>query len=524
MKPFVLFFSLLLSVVYGQSVQQDRFWIFFTDKSGVAAEPALSARALANRTRQGIAPDHHDLPVSAAYRSQLLQAGVQIRQVSRWFNAVSAPLSPAQQAQVLALPFVARIQPVAKLTVSRHTEAAQNQADGYDTPNRQLSIVLLDSLHSLGYTGQGVLMAVFDNGFDSVDSMGVFSTLHARNGILTTRDYVGNDNDVYETCGWGACQHGTHCFSMIAANAPGTLVGSAPDADFILLRTENDDSETNQEEDNWVAAAEYADSLGAQVFSTSLGYSTMDPGAVSYSQSDMNGDIAIITRAADLAASRGIIVVNSAGNNGLAGISAPADGDSVIAVGATDQYGAYSSYSSVGPSADGRVKPDVCTMGSMNFYARPDNSIGRGSGTSYSCPIMAGLAACLLQAAPNTTNMQMRDALIRSADHFSVPDIYYGYGIPNGIQALQILQSTAIEPTVKVIGNPNVGTFYVAIPSLQAAEAEYNVFDAAGKKVFSQLLPVSSMTEVRIPDVAAGLYYLVVKAAGQSWATPVQIK
>lgn len=522
MKSLVFFFPLLLCLASAQ----DRYWIFFTDKPAMSTDaPALSPRALANRARQAIVPDHRDYPVHPGYRAQLALAGVQEMRVSRWFNAVSAPLSPAQMALVHALPFVHHVQPVARLTVAHANESADIQADDYDTPNRQLSIVLLDSLHRLGYTGQGVLMAVFDNGFDNVDSMNVFAPLRARSGILAARDYVDNDWDVYSPCGAGACNHGVHCFSMIAADAPGTLVGSSPGAEFLLLRTENDFSETNQEEDNWVAAAEYADSLGAQVFSTSLGYFGMDPGATSYTAADMNGDIAIITRAADVAASRGIIVVNSAGNNGMGGISAPADADSIIAVGATDQYGQYSGYSSVGPSADGRVKPEVASMGTQNFYARNDNSIGQGSGTSYSCPIIAGLAACLLQAAPSATNMQLRDALIRSADHYQNPDIYYGYGIPNGVQALQILQATGVESAIKVVGNPNNGAFYVMIPSLAGGTtAVFSLYDAAGKQAFTQQLQAQAATAVQTPSLSPGLYYLHVQADGQTWTTTVQIQ
>ena len=507
MKTWLLWLGLGLMCLpaWGQA----RYWVFLTDKDPQAA-PALSPAALANRARQGITPDERDRPLRPAYVAAVAGTGAQVQHHSRWFNAVSATLTPAQVAAVAALPMVRAVTPVQRLArpVALQDECPEEPFAGQHL--RQLQMLGLNALHQQGYTGEGVTVAVFDNGYYRVDSLPAFAHLFEEGKILATRDYVDGDDDVFAPC--VHCRHGTYVFSILAARAPDRLIGAAPDARFILLRTEDDYGETHQEEDNWVAAAEFADSLGAQIFTTSLGYFDFDPGQGDYRSSDLDGNTTIITRAADLAASRGILVVNSAGNNGFRGINAPADGDSVLSIGSVNECGAYSPFSSQGPTADGRLKPDLVAMGEFAFFLHPDGSMRRGNGTSFSCPLVSGLAACLLQAAPAAGGMDLYDALVRSGDRYATPDNRLGHGLPHAGRALaelgqDTLPAFAYSPPfglreVIAYPNPSRGAFTLALspghPPMAAAKVE--VFDLAGRQVASHVEPLDAVSwRVHLP-------------------------
>jgi subtilisin family serine protease len=236
--------------------------------------------------------------------------------------------------------------------------------------------------------------------------------------------------------------HGMNVMSIISGNLPGRYLGAAPQVSLALARTEDTRSETNQEEDHWLAAVEWADSLGADQIQSSLGYSTFDSGQMSYAYPEMDGNTTIVTRAADMAAARGILVVNSAGNEGNMAwrrISAPCDGDSVLCVGAIDPDGEVARFSGVGPSYDGRIKPAVCALGVRTWVINASGGVGNGSGTSFSAPLISGLAACLRSAHPHRSSMDIVDAIRRSADRYSHPDSLYGYGLPNACKADSIL-------------------------------------------------------------------------------------
>lgn len=499
MKTWLLWLGLLLMGLpaWGQA----RYWVFLTDKDPLAA-PALSPAALANRARQGITPDERDRPLRPAYVAAVAGTGATIQHHSRWFNAVSATLTPAQVAAVAALPMVRAVTPVQRLArpVALQDDCPEEPFAGQHL--RQLQMLGLNALHQQGYTGEGVTVAVFDNGFYQVDSLPAFAHLFEEGKILATRDYVDGDDDVFAPC--VHCQHGTYVFSILAARAPDRLIGAAPDARFILLRTEDDYGETRQEEDNWVAAAEFADSLGAQIFTTSLGYFDFDPGEGDYRPADLDGNTAIITRAADLAASRGILVVNSVGNNGARGLNAPADGDSVLAIGSVNECGVYSAFSSRGPTADGRIKPDLVAMGEYAFFLHPDGRMRRGNGTSFSCPLVSGLAACLLQAAPTAASMDLYAALLASGDRHPTPDNRYGHGLPQAPAALAALGGPALATfaysppfgTHEVIAypNPSKGGFTLALrpghSPMRAVQVE--VFDLAGRQVDRHLQPLDA--------------------------------
>ncbi|WNJ17741.1 S8 family serine peptidase [Pontibacter sp. G13] len=533
---YLVFFTWLCCLI-STAFAQDKYWISFTDKGDLSQAQrtvALSPEALANRAVLGIPLDETDYAVNPAYLTGIMEsAQVKVLRTSRWFNAASANLTFEQYQQIDALPYVADITPVRShsttLKMGMTDECPETPYVG--TAARQLTMLKLDRLHANGLTGKGVRVAVFDNGYYRVDSLEAFEHIFEENRIVGAYDFVDNDDDVFNSC--VHCKHGTYVFSILAARMPDVLIGSAPDAEFILLRTENDYSETHQEEDNWIAAAEYADSLGARIFTTSLGYYDFDEGEGDYFNSDLDGQTARITIAADIAASKGIVVVNSAGNAGSRGLNAPADGFDVLAIGAVDACTDIAGFSSRGPTADGRVKPDLVAMGSGNFFLDPSGSVRTGGGTSFSCPIISGLTACMLQAAPEAPRALIYDALKSSADRFEDPDNSYGYGLPDAVTATQALfeggfargaSGQLLDPSLGyghpfpqermvVYPNPSAGDIHLAFESPRARfPALIEMYDLTGRLVWSRQEEISNDNlMVRIPAArTTGIFMLQV--------------
>jgi subtilisin family serine protease len=429
---------------------------------------------------------------------------------SRWLNAVSAMLEAEQVESLRRLPWVRGLRPVARY-VGGPAELACTPVGG-DSPEVQLQMLGLDSLHRLGFEGAGIRIAVFDNGFDKVGQLPGFAHLFEGGQILATRDYVDGDGEVFAPC--VHCRHGTYVFSILAARDARGLSGSAPGASYILLRTEDDNSETPREEDNWVAAAEFADSLGAHIFTTSLGYRFFDPGFPDYSPADLDGNTAIITRAADLAASKGILVVNSAGNSGAAGLNAPADGDSVLAIASVDGCGEYSSFSSQGPRVDGRIKPDLAARGESTYFLHSDGSLRQGNGTSFSCPLISGMAACLWQARPGASAADLADALRRSAHQASSPDSLLGYGIPQVRGTLGLLASLE---SPRAYPNPATQVLTVELPAAPGGW-ELGLFDLQGRNLGAAVRWTGpGRAELQMPaGLAGGIYaWRALSASGQ---------
>jgi subtilisin family serine protease len=523
-------FTILYSIGIFQfaSAQTARTWVFFSDKgqvlSGKQASYCLSERAVARLNAHGLLPGQQDLPVCGAYVSSLRNAGLAIHTQSRWLNAVSIEGSHSLESLQAICPQVMKVQGVGRyraplaetgqvqggITGTAKTQSVIN----YGAAQYQTEMFALDQLHDLGFTGQGVLVAMFDSGFEEADNNAAFDSLWLNGQITAWYDFVDRDTLVFQED-----FHGAACFSFLGANQPGTFVGTAPHSQYILARTEDVGSERHIEEDNWLEAMEWADSLGVNVISTSLGYTEFDPGEGDYTYADMDGNTTIITRAADLASSRGILCVVAAGNSGNSPwfyISAPCDGDSVLCVGAVDFNRDHASFSSYGPSFDGRVKPDVVTMGHAVNFVAPNGQVQIGSGTSFACPQIAGLAASLWSAHPQATNMRLWDAIRRSADRYANPDSAYGHGIPNAriadsLLALQDTVPTGIQPqgpSFQVSPNPFRQEIRVQFSTVPQSLA---IWGLDGRK-YVQIQPAAGTPEVRISteSLGAGLYFLEV--------------
>ncbi len=431
-------------------------WVFFADRGpDVAArlarvEATLTPRARARRERGRRGRplvDVFDLPPAPRYVEAVRRAGARIRFASRWLNAVSVDVDAAALERIAQIPAVSHLRLVRALrvpdvdVVGRLPAAPQGASPparapaliDYGPSFDQLDQIDVVALHEAGLSGRGVLVAMLDAGFNN---LGHVSLQHL--DIVDTWDFVNGDTSVADDSGQaGSGAHGTYTLSALAGYAPGSLVGPAYGASFALYKTENTEWERHVEEDAWAAAAERADSVGADIISSSLGYRYgFTPPDTSYTWQDMDGNTTIVARAADLAASRGILVVASAGNSGPAPpgentLNSPADGDSVLAVAAVDASGARASFSSVGPSADGRIKPDVAARGVSTVAASPGDSTSfvQVSGTSLSCPLVAGAAALVLEAHPTLSNMEIFDRLRTTASQANAPDSLLGWGI-----------------------------------------------------------------------------------------------
>ncbi len=444
--------------------------VWFTDKSAQVSDYSpdelLSPAAIARRMKWDIPLiTWSDLPVSSSYVAVLAADGLIPWVSSRWLNTcLLASAAEWQAADFSRYPFVDRAELV-KRPSPVITKSLREYGITARTPGMAADPRLPHNgnmLHRTGLTGRGVTIAVLDGGFSNADRIESLEPLRQRGGIIATYDFVRRSPDVYEHH-----THGTAVLSILAGQADDRLCGTAPGADYILLRTEDGRSEYPVEEDYWVAAAEYADSIGADIITSSLGYSEFDDPAMSYSFSRLDGRSTFITRGANTAASKGILVLSSAGNERSKPwirIVAPSDGTGVIGVGALNPDLTIAGFSSAGYSADGRVKPDVVAPGVNITLQIMPGQLHSGSGTSFSCPVIAGLAASLMQAVPAASPREMTEAILRSSDRYSRPDSLYGYGIPDFVRALEMLEEVhAFKPEAAITAGPNPFTGEIMI-------------------------------------------------------------
>lgn len=479
----LIFISLSLSG-YSQNT-----WVFFADKdTSLLAKPELflSQKALERREAKGITVDIKDLPVKQQYIQQLKQNGYEVMGTSKWLNAA---LIKGEGHNIKQLRTV--VQGVEKVQLTRDLTTHKQKVTQLDKPihgvgvatHFQHKMIGVDYLHEKGYFGQGVTITIMDGGFYNVDSFAAFKPLWDNGQITHYRDFVDGDDSVFRED-----NHGMSVLSIIGGNIPGEFLGVAPQANFILCRTEDGASETHQEELNWVKAMEWADSIGTDIIHSSLGYSTFDSGQVDYTWLDMDGNTTIITIAADIAASRGILVTNSAGNEGQTEwqfITAPCDGDSVLCVGAVDSFEVIAAFSSHGPAADWRFKPEVVALGQGTTLILKDGTIGVSGGTSFSGPLVAGLAACLMSAHPEKTNMEIFNAITQSGDRYPSLDNYYGQGIPHGRTALCILEGQDNDSfEVEIYPNPTATDIKINGYVKNYMDFTVEVTNALGQKVW----------------------------------------
>lgn len=509
---FYLFFS---TPSFGQSNQ---YIIELKDKRNSPfsiANPGqfLSDRAIKRRQKQQIPIVENDLPVNPNYIDSIRLAGnVVVKNTSKWLNQVLIETEDANALQKIQnFTFVKNTQPSRRVERSPERkkteviEASQPLARlsglsgsmNYGVSEGQIKIHKGDFLHEKGFRGQGMLISMIDDGFYHYKTLPAFDSIRLNNRILDTYDFVDNKTDMNLEDA-----HGMHCLSLIAANVPGKMIGSAPGATFLLYRSENVNGEYRGEEQNWIAAAERSDSAGADVITTSLGYNTFDNPSFDYTYSDMNGRTSMMSKAATIAASKGIIMMVAAGNEGNKPwryITVPGDAADVLTVGVVNVAGTPGAFSSYGPAADGRIKPEVSSVGVAAYVQATNGNFGTGNGTSFATPNLAGLVTCLWQAFPEFTAAEIRDAVIKSSSNFSNPiNPQMGYGIPdfeiayNNLEALlELRNQSALNDIlagerITVYPNPIRESASVLFKPITSGNWQIKLIDSGGKLVFSK--------------------------------------
>lgn len=529
---------LFISFAVHSQIAPNRYWVQFVDKADSPysiqnPEAFLSERSLDRRAKQNIEITEEDLPVNQSYIDQVLEVGeVQLLNRSKWFNAITIFTLDSDLIDLIEdLDFVGQVKSANVLKKGKMEEeqpyTSQKSYDpiDYGPSYNQLEMLNGQYLHNLDYLGQGMIIFVCDGGFNRLDERTAFDHLFDTGRILGTRDFVDGDDFVYESS-----THGTSVMGTMAGILPGQLIGTAPEASYFLARTEDVSSEFMIEEDNWVAAAELADSMGADVINTSLSYTTFDDASMDHTYQDLDGQTTRIAIGAGIAASKGMLIVNSAGNyysQSWYYIGSPADAFDILAVGALTSEGVHASFSSAGPSADGRVKPEISAQGSAAVSTNTgSDEISFVNGTSFSSPIIAGISACLWQAFPDATAMQVRSAIIESASLYQNPNDMVGYGIPNYQLAYESLESiVGIKDSVLpgkekryfqlVAPNPVSDQLRLLIHGTATAEevCKLQLQNSSGQMVYQIQfdLPALGLSEIFIDmsNYSAGVYTLI---------------
>jgi len=502
---------------------QEDAWVYFNAKANIQNyldQPLsmLSQRALDRRIAQHISLDEKDIPINMVYVNEIAaSSGISVKAISKWFNAVHVQGSLADIKLLSSLSFVDHLEfanrslnIVGKIAAPKKIEkvrSAYKVQASYNYGNSANQIQMLNGvlLHQHNYTGLGKVIAVMDGGFPGVNSAVPFSRLRDNNQILGGYDYVNRNSDFYS-----GIEHGSMVLSTMGGYLDNQLVGTAPDASYYLFVTEDGSREGPLEMSLWVEAAEEADRLGVDIITTSLGYTEFDNSNYNFTYADMNGRNAYISRGVDLAFSRGIICVVSAGNEGNKSwkyISAPADAIHAVAVGAVNSSGNYVSFSSEGPSFDQRIKPDLAAQGQSAIVSNSNGSIVSVNGTSFSAPIVAGLLASLWQALPNKTNAEIVDLIKESASLFANPNVEMGYGIPDFNLALNTgLKAKEFKNVPYLLyPNPFKETLFLKAPA-NFENASFSLYTSLGQKVKEDsILEINSQFDVN--SLNSGLYF-----------------
>ena len=527
---------LLLFIISGlvplRAFAQAKYFIAFTDKQNSTysvdnPNEFLSARAIERRAKQGIAISTDDLPVTPAYVSQVAQSATMVHYSLRWFNGVVATLTPEQLTSVQGLPFVKNITKIYEPAKSETDDKTEWQPLGtnekrefaglnYGASYTQIAMMNGHLLHANGYLGQEKVIAVLDAGFLNVNTHNAFDSLWQRGRILGARDFVNPQSDIYREH-----YHGTMVLSAMGGYIDGQLIGTAPRAKYWLIRTEDAATEQIIEEYNWAAGAEFADSVGADIINSSLGYTTFDVASQNHTYQDLNGNTAPVTLAANMAASKGMVVVVSAGNDGNAPwhyISVPADSPNVLTVGAVDNKRVKADFSSFGPTADGRIKPDVCAMGKGTVLAIATGTTGTSNGTSFSSPLMAGMVACLWQAKPSLTAQQIVELVKSSSSNYASPNNSTGYGIPDFAQA-STSSITDARNSIELWPNPFTSKINILLGK-SFIPANISIFTTNGQLILTMNAFSDGTGHVEInisEELPKGIYLLSIDISGSRY-------
>ena len=532
MKKMLLF--LFAISFFSTFAQIEDAWVYFYDKPNSATflqNPLqmLSQRSLDRRTTQNISLDLKDVPVDITYCNQLKNnENITVLGKSKWLNAVHIQgVESAIRVLLNTYSFIESIEFAnkslnanakntgKKIVTSHQNKFSKTTTDfKYGNAENQIKILKGDFLHQQNFTGDDMQIAIIDAGFPNVNTLVPFQRIRGNNQILGGYNFADRSTNFYTRN-----NHGTHVLSTIAGYLENQFVGTAPDAKFYLFISEIAETETVLEETLWVEAAERADSLGVNVINTSLGYTTYDNPNHSHTYADMDGKTTFISRGAEIGVSRGMILVNAAGNEGNGTwkyIGAPADAVSVFSIGAVNSSENIASFSSFGPTADQRIKPDVLAQGLGSAIINySSGNVSTSNGTSFSSPIMAGVIACFWQAFPNKTNFEIMDLIRRSADRFNNPTDQYGFGIPdfeaayNQVLALDNFKNASI----KIFPNPIKDTFSISVDAFAAESLSIQIYNILGQLVFENSKLVSKNIDSK--NLKNGIYILKIQYENQ---------
>lgn len=508
------------------------FYVQFKDKNNTTyslSNPSafLSQRALDRRTFFNVAIDSTDLPVNQSYISQIQALNVPIHSRTKWINGVTVVLSDSSKITdvqnlscVKFVQFTGRTNDAGSL-ISRQKFPRETSTTNYGYATTQINQINGSVLHDNNYRGQGMVIAVIDAGFYNANNNPGFDSLRNEGRLLGVKNFVDPNISVYNEH-----SHGSNVLSFMAGNIPTSYVGTAPKASYWLLQSEANNTESLVEPDLWVSAIEFADSVGADVSTTSLGYTTFNNSSLNFTYADLDGKTARASIAATMAVDKGIMVLNSAGNDGTNGwhyVGVPADAAKIITVGAVFSNGSPWGLSSYGPTPDGRLKPELSAMGSSAAYINTSGTFSAGNGTSYSCPILAGMTTCFLQAVkekrPNLGLSEIKDMMYRSANLYATPSYQMGYGIPNFLTAYNELLSLATSnlevDKVKIKINSNEKKIFVQIDENISQNITINLYNLAGSNLVERIFNTNNF-DINSQAFQKGMYILNLNFNGKT--------
>ncbi len=522
----------------------DIFWVSFTDKTGTPysvfqPQDFLTVRALERRIRYNIPIVESDLPVNPDYIEKILAKGYKLHCRSKWLNGIAIISDDKidRPEELLETDFVKAVFPIGhKREIQQRVDTIgprdynsdyKKKKDYYGTGKNQIKMLKGHYIHKMGYDGRGMHIAIMDGGFSDMRECPVFDSLFSNDRILGTHDFVEGDDFVFESS-----SHGRNVASCIASNLPGLFVGTAPAASFYLFKTEDMGGEYRIEEYNWVAAAEEADRLGVDVINSSLGYNDFDDDSMDYEYKDIDGKTSAMTKAAQMAAKKGILVVSSAGNEGSGKwkhITVPADAESILTVGAVNRDGMHARFSSYGFPDRTYIKPNLMARGALSVVAAvKEYDTSYSNGTSFSSPILAGMVTSFWQAFPELSNMEIIHSLEQKGDNINNPDTVYGYGIPDFFASYKELRpsvtelNTGQEYYYQIINSASKPD--ILMKNMKATDIKISLQDTKGRVLWQSTQKVTNKEDKRLwytsvpewDELSPGVYFLYIRMDGNN--------